>query len=339
MGDKTTSLLYTLTSTLAWYLHTQHRVEASQPPLLAYIQRYGPPETIVSDNAKEFIGGEFAEICKKQGITQERSAPYNPNQNPVEHYMEIVSSRTRSLLSISGLDPLTYWEMALEHAINLQIRMALSGRCTPFELTYGKQPNVINLRIFGCEALAYREKDKRAKFQPKVDQCIYLGMSTSHSDETYKLLNLKTKKIIYRRQVFFNERSFPARKQKVAFESAKVLEDTAEDIICLPFEDDGEKFIITGTSRNEDEELVVNYKDEKGKALFSSVKEVRQWIKQTKLTQAAASITPKRNGYINNLVEEMFQQIINYDTKLPQGTKDKPTSYHKASQSTQTQWF
>jgi hypothetical protein len=58
------------------------------PSLLAYIQRYGPPETIISDNAREFTGGEFAEICKKHSITQERSAPYNPNQNPVEHYME-----------------------------------------------------------------------------------------------------------------------------------------------------------------------------------------------------------------------------------------------------------
>jgi hypothetical protein len=154
------------------------------PSLLAYLQRYGPPETIVSDNAREFTGGEFAEICQKQGITQERSASYNPNQNPVEHHTEIISSRTRSLLSISGLDPATYWEMALEHAANLQIRMALPGRCTPFELTYGKQRNVINLRIFGCEALAYREKDKRVKFQPKVDQCVYLGMPTSHSDDT-----------------------------------------------------------------------------------------------------------------------------------------------------------
>lgn len=168
---------------------------------------------------------------------------------------------------------------------------------------------------------------------------MYLGMSTSHSDDTYKLLNLKTKKVIYWRQVFFNERSFPARKQKVTLESAKVTEDTAEDIIGLPFEDDGERFIITGTSRNKDGELVVDYKDEKGKDLFSSVKEVRQWIKQTELTQAAASIAPKRNGYINGLAEEMFQQITNYDTKLPQGTKDKPTSYHKAGNSTQTQWF
>ncbi len=140
--------------------------------------------------------------------------------------------------------------------------------------------------------------------------------------------------------MFFNERSFPARKHKVTLESAKVTEDTAEDIIGLPFEDGGERFIITGTSRNKDGELVVDYKDEKGKDLFSSVKEVRQWIKQTKLTQAAASIAPKRNGYINDLAKEMFQQITNYyDTKLPQGTKDKPTSYHKAGNSTQTQWF
>jgi hypothetical protein len=105
------------------------------------------------------------------------SAPYNPNQNPVEHYMEITSSHTRSLLVISGLDPENYWEIALEHAINIQIRTAIPGRFTPYELTYGKRPDVVNLRIFGCQALAYREKDKRAKFTPKVDQCIYVGMS------------------------------------------------------------------------------------------------------------------------------------------------------------------
>ena len=84
---------------------------------------------------------------------------------------------------------------------------------------------------------------------------------------------------------------------------------------------------------------MVDYKDSKGKDLFSSVQEVRHWIKQTKLTQAAASIAEKRNGYINKLAEEMFQQIKNYDTKLPHGTKDKPTSYHKAGNSKQTQWF
>ncbi len=50
--------------------------------LQAYIQRYGPPATILSDNAKEFTGGDFTEICKTKEIMQKHSAPYNPNQNP-----------------------------------------------------------------------------------------------------------------------------------------------------------------------------------------------------------------------------------------------------------------
>jgi hypothetical protein len=50
------------------------------------------------------------------------------------------------------------------------------------------------------------------------------------------------------------------------------------------------------------------------------VQEVRQWIGQTKLNQAAAFIAPKRTNYINNLAEEMFKQIQTYDTKLSKGT-------------------
>jgi hypothetical protein len=49
-------------------------------------------------------------------------------------------------------------------------------------------------------------------------------------------------------------------------------------MIGLPLEDDGEKFFITGTSRNKDGELVLDYKDSKGKDHFSTVKEVRQWF-------------------------------------------------------------
>jgi hypothetical protein len=139
--------------------------------------------------------------------------------------MEIISLKTRSLLAISGLDPDDNWEIALEHATNLQMRIALPGRCTPFELTYGKQPSILNIRIFGCEALAYREKDKIAKFTPKVDQCIYVGISPNHSNDTYKLLSIKTNRVIYRCRVFFNERSFPARTTKTMFKAIKEDED------------------------------------------------------------------------------------------------------------------
>jgi hypothetical protein len=129
--------------------------------------------------------------------------------------MDLLVSKTRCLLATSGLDPATYWELALEHSATLTNLTALPGRCTPSEHTFGKRPDISNLRIFGCEVLAYKEKDKRTKLQPKVDQGIYVGTSPQHSDDTYRILMTNGKmagKVIVRRQVYFNERSFPARK-------------------------------------------------------------------------------------------------------------------------------
>ena len=121
---------------------------------------------------------------------------------------------------------LYHWTHAYQHAAAIQIRTALKGRCTPYEeMTFGKRPNVSNLRIFGCEALAYVEKGKRTKLDNKVERAIYLGMSPDHSDDTVKLLSIKTMKIIYRRNVYYNERSFPARKQKL---STSLTQDTGE---------------------------------------------------------------------------------------------------------------
>ncbi len=216
------------------------------PVLLAYIQRYGKPHTILTDNAQEFVHGEFAQICLDQGMKQTHSAPYNPNGNPTEHYMDIITSTMRSLLFVSGLDPTKFWEHSLTHAINLQNRTALTGRCTPYEYTFGKRPNVGNLRIFGCEALAFVEKDKRKKLNPKVKKTLYLGMSEAHSDDTYELLDLQTNEIIYRRNVYFNERCYPARKTKHSPTNANTI-DSGEDIIGLDFIDDGITWTVTRT--------------------------------------------------------------------------------------------
>ncbi len=168
------------------------------PALLAYIQKYGKPNKLIHDNAQKFMHGEFNEICTKQGIQQVRSPPYDPNKNPVEHYTDILTCMMRSFLFIYGLEPEKFWEDALTQATHIQIRTALQGRCTPYELTFGRRPDVPNLRIFGCEALAYVEKGKRSKLQPKVERTIYLGISPDHSHDTYKLLKVSNNEIIYK---------------------------------------------------------------------------------------------------------------------------------------------
>jgi hypothetical protein len=90
--------------------------------------------------------------------------------------------------------------------------------------------------VFGYEAMAYIEKDKRHKLDYKVERCIYLGMSTTHTDDTAKLLLIRTMQIIYRRNVHYNERSYPARKLKHQPSNNKT--DTGEDLIGLQFEDE-----------------------------------------------------------------------------------------------------
>ncbi len=76
-------------------------------------------------------------------------------------------SKTRCLLYISGLDPTKHWEHALTHFVGLQNRLALPGRNTPYQYQFGQIPDISHIRIFGCAALAYVEKDKRHKLDFK----------------------------------------------------------------------------------------------------------------------------------------------------------------------------
>ncbi len=163
--------------------------------LAQYCQEHGTPQSILHDNAKEYLQGEFATLSTQKAIQQKMSAPHHPNQNPTEHYMGLLMDKTRSLLYISGLDPETHWEHALLQSTCLQNRTALPGRCTPYQYNLGSKPDISHLRILGCEALAYVEKEKRTKLDYKTENCIYLGMSPRYSADTHKLLTLNTNQI------------------------------------------------------------------------------------------------------------------------------------------------
>jgi hypothetical protein len=64
------------------------------------------------------------------------------------------------------------------------------------------------------------------------------GISPQHSHDTYKLLKISNNEIIFRRNVYFNERSFPARKTKLSHQPTG--RDTGDDLVGHDFEDDGQ---------------------------------------------------------------------------------------------------
>ncbi len=230
--------------------------------------------------------------------------------------------KTRSLLFISGIDPESHWENALSHWENASLTT---------QNNTGSKPDISHVRIFGCEALAYIEKEKRTKLDYKTDKCIYLGMSSRHSADTHKLLSLTTNRVIYRRNVSFNERSFPACATPIT-RPTKTPKDTGEDLIGQTFTDDNETFIITQCSHHDGVDCVDYISTSTKEETYSTIPEVRKWIRQTKILQMANNIQPSRKGYMNTLAETMSQQINPrpYQTKLSSITIKPPKSYKDA---------
>ncbi len=115
-------------------------------------------------------------------------------------------------------------------------------------------------------------------------------MSIDHSHDTYKLFKLQNNKIIYRRNVFFNERTFPAQKMKLP--PSLTSTDTGDDLIDHQFEDDGSRWTITKAGVDDDDAVLYYTSNESGEEERSSVKEVRSWYNRTQLTQATNQDRP-----------------------------------------------
>ncbi|GJX42848.1 retrovirus-related pol polyprotein from transposon TNT 1-94 [Tanacetum coccineum] len=94
-----------------------------------------------SDRGDEYISQEFKDYLKACGIVQQLTPPYTPQHNGVSEM------RNHTLLDMVDK--------------------------TPYELWYGKVPNLSYLKVWGCEALVKR--DTPDKLQQKSVKCIFIG--------------------------------------------------------------------------------------------------------------------------------------------------------------------
>ncbi len=79
---------------------------------------------------------------------------------------------------------------------------------TPFEAFHGKEPNVKNLRAFGCVSFAHNfiAKSERKKLDVVARQCVLVGYGTEVKG--YRLFDPDRSKVFYSRDVKFNELEF-----------------------------------------------------------------------------------------------------------------------------------
>ncbi|GJS54234.1 putative RNA-directed DNA polymerase [Tanacetum coccineum] len=106
------------------------------------------------DRGGEYIRQGFKDYLKACGIVQQLTPPYIPQHNGVsKRRNHTLLDMVRSMMNLTTL-PLSFYDYALESATRI-LNMVSTKKPdkTPYELWYGKIPNLSYLKAWGCEAL------------------------------------------------------------------------------------------------------------------------------------------------------------------------------------------
>jgi len=127
-----------------------------------------------SDRGGEYLSLEFIAYLKECGIVSQLTPPGTPQWNGVsERRNRTLLDMVRSMMSNATL-PKLFWGHALETAARtINMVPSKSVEKTPYELWFGKAPNMSYLKIWGCEVFVKRPTS--GKLDPKADKCFFVG--------------------------------------------------------------------------------------------------------------------------------------------------------------------
>ena len=129
------------------------------------------------DKGGEYISNEFIGFLDACGIVKQYTVRNRPQQNGVaERANRTLAERITAMLDESGLSK-RYWAeclAALVHVLNCCPTVSVTD-ATPFEVWYGKKPDIGHLRVWGCVAYVHIQKDKRPSLGSHMDKCIFIG--------------------------------------------------------------------------------------------------------------------------------------------------------------------
>ena len=174
----------------------------------------------------EFYTKEIEELVLSKGIVFTYSAPYTPEQKGVgERINRTLFDKVRALLYTSNLAR-KYWNEALLASVYLYNRTPHSSYSykTPFELKSNRKPNISNIKTFG--SLAYRKEPK--EFVTKLDARASPYYLIGYGHNQYKLLDPKTSKTMWARDVYIIENKFY--KDKILDKDLDLLIDLKDPI-------------------------------------------------------------------------------------------------------------
>ena len=162
-----------------------------------------------SDGGGEYVSKEFESYLSVCGILHQLSCPYTPQQNGlVERKHRHIIETTITLLSKASL-PFQYWSYDVQivvFLINL-LPTATLHSYSPYYLLYHSQPDLNQLRIFGCACYPLLRPYTSHKLEPKTKEFIFLGYY--YVSKGYLCFDPITNSMYTSRHVLFNESKFP----------------------------------------------------------------------------------------------------------------------------------
>ena len=112
------------------------------------------------------------------------------------------------MISHAGLGK-AYWAEAVATATYLRNRMvsaAIKSVITPYQLWYGKKPNLKYLQVFGCTVYSHIPDGERRKLDNKAQKLQFIGYTEAAGN--YKVWDESKQRCYVRHNVIFNESDF-----------------------------------------------------------------------------------------------------------------------------------
>ncbi|GJT62434.1 retrotransposon protein, putative, ty1-copia subclass [Tanacetum coccineum] len=135
----------------------------------------------------------------------------------------------RSMMNLTTL-PLSFWDYALESAIHI-LNMVPTKKVdkTPYELWYGKVPNLSYLKVCGCEALVKR--DTPDKLQQRFVKCIFVGYPKEMM--SYYFYFPPKNKIVVASEISYEVEGFESTSRGRDSDFVGLKDSRAPNVLCL----------------------------------------------------------------------------------------------------------
>lgn len=146
------------------------------------------------DNGKEFDSNSTREVLDKFDVRLDFAEPYCHEHNGlVERSHRTITERARALLYEAGM-PANMWGLAVDAACWLYNRTPHSGLgfLTPFEKVYGKQPDLMQIKVFGSRVETLDETRAKGK---KFDFRSVSKYLVGYTNTGYRVFDPRTFKV------------------------------------------------------------------------------------------------------------------------------------------------